>query len=72
MTTDTSPLRPLEPTRTIPYDYLVYAVGAETQTFGIPGVKERAFFMKEIGDAEQVRTLLQLPNWVSVSRRTLG
>ncbi|KAI6026491.1 NDE2, mitochondrial external NADH dehydrogenase [Pisolithus microcarpus] len=50
---DTSPLRPLEPTRTIPYDYLVYAVGAETQTFGIPGVKERACFMKEIGDAEQ-------------------
>ncbi|KIM55334.1 hypothetical protein SCLCIDRAFT_1150279 [Scleroderma citrinum Foug A] len=54
--TDTSPLRPLEPTRTIPYDYLVYAVGAETQTFGIPGVKERAFFMKEIGDAEQMQT----------------
>ncbi|KAI6157283.1 NDE2, mitochondrial external NADH dehydrogenase [Pisolithus tinctorius] len=53
--TDTSPLRPLEPTRTIPYDYLVYAVGAETQTFGIPGVKERACFMKEIGDAEQMQ-----------------
>ncbi|KAL4080088.1 hypothetical protein V8B97DRAFT_2002561 [Scleroderma yunnanense] len=54
--TDTSPLRPVEPTRTIPYDYLVYAVGAETQTFGIPGVKERACFMKEIGDAEQMQT----------------
>ncbi|KAI6044556.1 NDE2, mitochondrial external NADH dehydrogenase [Pisolithus marmoratus] len=53
--TDTSPLRPLEPTRTIPYDYLVYAVGAETQTFGIPGVKERACFMKEIADAEQMQ-----------------
>ena len=23
---------------TIPYDYLVYAVGAEIQTFNIPGV----------------------------------
>lgn len=70
VTTDTSPLRPLEPTRTIPYDYLVYAVGAETQTFGIPGVKERACFMKEIGDAEQVRTLLQLPTRVSVLCRS--
>ena len=54
---DSSPLRPIEPTSTIHYDYLVYAVGAETQTFGIPGVKENACFMKEISDAEQVRAL---------------
>jgi hypothetical protein len=39
---------------TIPYDYLVFAVGAETQTFGIPGVKEHACFMKELSDAERV------------------
>lgn len=39
---------------TIPFDYLIYAVGAETQTFGIPGVKEHACFMKEIQDAERV------------------
>jgi NADH:ubiquinone reductase (non-electrogenic) len=39
---------------TLPYDYLVYAVGAETQTFGIPGVKEHACFMKELNDAEKV------------------
>jgi NADH:ubiquinone reductase (non-electrogenic) len=39
---------------TLPYDYLVYAVGAETQTFNIPGVKENACFMKEIKDAEKV------------------
>lgn len=38
---------------TIPYDYLVYAVGAETQTFNIPGVKEHACFMKELNDAER-------------------
>jgi len=38
---------------TIPYDYLVYAVGAETQTFNIPGVKEHACFMKELHDAER-------------------
>ncbi|KAF8836478.1 NDE2, mitochondrial external NADH dehydrogenase, partial [Paxillus ammoniavirescens] len=56
--TDTSPLRPLEPTNTIQYDYLVYAVGAETQTFGIPGVKEHACFMKEVGDAEKMQRRL--------------
>jgi NADH dehydrogenase FAD-containing subunit len=33
---------------------LVYAVGAETQTFGIKGVKEHACFMKELHDAEKV------------------
>jgi NADH:ubiquinone reductase (non-electrogenic) len=43
---------------TIPFDYLVYAVGAETQTFGIPGVKEHACFMKEIQDAEKVSSHL--------------
>ncbi|KII85333.1 hypothetical protein PLICRDRAFT_44604 [Plicaturopsis crispa FD-325 SS-3] len=40
---------------TIKYDYLVYAVGAEVQTFGIPGVKEHACFMKEINDAERMQ-----------------
>ncbi|KAF8664134.1 hypothetical protein AX16_000824 [Volvariella volvacea WC 439] len=38
----------------IHYDYLVYAVGAETQTFNIPGVKEHACFMKELHDAEKM------------------
>ncbi|KAJ7363837.1 pyridine nucleotide-disulfide oxidoreductase-domain-containing protein [Mycena albidolilacea] len=40
---------------TIPYDYLVYAVGAEVQTFGIPGVTEHACFMKELQDAEKMQ-----------------
>jgi NADH:ubiquinone reductase (non-electrogenic) len=30
----------------IKYDQLVYAVGAENQTFGIPGVREHACFLK--------------------------
>lgn len=51
---DISPIRGDVATKTIPYDYLVCAVGAETQTFNIPGVKEHAVFMKEIGDAERV------------------
>ncbi|KAG6877178.1 hypothetical protein C0993_009600 [Termitomyces sp. T159_Od127] len=39
--------------RQIKFDYLVMAVGAEVQTFGIPGVKEHACFMKELADAEK-------------------
>ncbi|KAJ6551433.1 pyridine nucleotide-disulfide oxidoreductase-domain-containing protein [Mycena capillaripes] len=39
----------------ISYDYLVYAVGAEVQTFGIPGVQEHACFMKELHDAEKMQ-----------------
>lgn len=31
---------------TIPYDNLVYAVGAEAQTFGIPDVKEHFVFLR--------------------------
>ncbi|WWD20618.1 hypothetical protein CI109_105094 [Kwoniella shandongensis] len=40
---------------TINYDYLVYAVGCENQTFGIKGVNEHACFLKELGDADKVR-----------------
>ncbi|KAH3679990.1 hypothetical protein WICPIJ_008466 [Wickerhamomyces pijperi] len=40
------------------YDYLVFAVGAKPNTFGIPGVYENACFLKEIPDAEQVRNRL--------------
>jgi len=43
---------------TISYDYLLFAVGAEVQTFGIPGVKEHSCFMKELHDAERVNTVL--------------
>lgn len=50
---DTSEIRGKVSTREIPYDYLVMSVGAEVQTFGIPGVQENACFMKELADAEQ-------------------
>ena len=53
--TDTSEVQGLVSHTTIKYDYLVYAVGAETQTFNIPGVREHACFMKELDDAERVR-----------------
>lgn len=37
------------------YDILVYAVGAQSNDFGTPGVKENAFFFKELPDAHKVR-----------------
>ncbi|CUA75707.1 NADH dehydrogenase [Rhizoctonia solani] len=55
---DNSPVKGGVNSTTIPYDYLVYAVGAETQTFGIPGVREHACFMKELHDAEKLRTTI--------------
>ncbi|KAJ3025853.1 UNVERIFIED_CONTAM: NADH:ubiquinone oxidoreductase [Siphonaria sp. JEL0065] len=42
----------------IKYDYLVVGVGAENATFGIPGVKEHACFLKEAWDARRIRTQL--------------
>ncbi|KAG8760367.1 NADH:ubiquinone oxidoreductase [Serendipita sp. 396] len=53
---DTSPIRGEGGPSTISYDYLIYAVGAETQTFGIPGAKENSCFLKELWDAEQLRS----------------
>jgi len=52
---DTSDIKGSVSTTTLKYDYLVYAVGAETQTFNIPGVKENACFMKELEDAEKMQ-----------------
>jgi len=37
------------------YDKLVVAVGAITNTFNTPGVKEHALFLKELGDASALR-----------------
>ncbi|KAK4695367.1 NADH:quinone reductase (non-electrogenic), partial [Lecanoromycetidae sp. Uapishka_2] len=39
----------------VTYDKLVVTVGCYSQTFGTPGVKENAFFMKDIGDARRIR-----------------
>ncbi|XP_067686750.1 uncharacterized protein [Haliotis asinina] len=37
------------------FDKLVIGVGALSNTFNVPGVKEHAFFLKEIGDARRIR-----------------
>ncbi|KAJ3497493.1 hypothetical protein NLJ89_g10343 [Agrocybe chaxingu] len=53
--TDNSEIKGNVSSTTISYDYLVYGVGAEVQTFNIPGVKEHACFMKELSDAERMQ-----------------
>ncbi|TFK70011.1 FAD/NAD(P)-binding domain-containing protein [Pluteus cervinus] len=53
--TDNSEIQGGISSTTIRYDYLVCAVGAEVQTFNIPGVKEHACFMKELADAERMQ-----------------
>lgn len=40
----------------LPYDYLIVAVGATTNTFNTPGVPENVQFLKSIEDAQNLRT----------------
>ncbi|KAG8904981.1 NADH:ubiquinone oxidoreductase, partial [Tulasnella sp. 417] len=40
---------------TIPYDIFVHDVGADTRTFGIPGIEGDSCFLKELPDAEERR-----------------
>lgn len=44
------------PTLDLSFDHLIIAVGSYSNTFGIPGVKEHAFFLKEVADARKIRT----------------
>ena len=39
----------------LPYDYLVLALGSVTNFFGLPGLAQRAFTMKSLGDAIALR-----------------
>lgn len=40
------------------YDKLIVTVGCYSQTFGTPGVKEHALFLKDVGDARKIRNRL--------------
>ncbi|XAR59124.1 NADH:ubiquinone reductase (non-electrogenic) [Bertholletia excelsa] len=52
---------PEEPYRfKVAYDKLVIAAGAEPLTFGIKGVKEHAFFLREVNHAQEIRKRLLL------------
>lgn len=42
----------------VEYDKLVFAVGAQTNTFGIPGVREYCCFLKQVDDARRIRTAI--------------
>ncbi|KAI5386496.1 internal alternative NAD(P)H-ubiquinone oxidoreductase A2, mitochondrial [Lathyrus oleraceus] len=44
----------------VAYDKLVIASGAEPSTFGIKGVKEHAFFLREVNHAQEIRKRLLL------------
>lgn len=39
----------------VKYDKLVVAVGSYSQTFNTPGVRENAYFLKDVGDARRIR-----------------
>lgn len=42
----------------VEYDKLIFTVGAQTNTFGIPGVREHCCFLKQVEDARKIRTAL--------------
>jgi NADH:ubiquinone reductase (non-electrogenic) len=52
---DNSDVKGTVESTTIPYDYLVYALGCDNQTFGMAGVPKYACFLKELSDADKVR-----------------
>ncbi|KAI8615099.1 NDE1, mitochondrial external NADH dehydrogenase, partial [Chytriomyces sp. MP71] len=39
----------------VPFDSLLIATGAVSNTFGIPGVNEHALFLKDVSDARKIR-----------------
>lgn len=43
------------PSFALPYDVLAVCVGADTNTFGVPGAREHACVLKELADARVVR-----------------
>lgn len=59
---------PHEPYRfRVAYDKLVIASGAEPLTFGIKGVSEHAFFLREVYHAQEIRKKLLLNLMLSES-----
>ena len=42
----------------ITYDRLLFSVGAQTTTFGTPGVEEYCNYLKQVGDAQQIKNAI--------------
>ena len=40
------------------YDKLLFSVGAQTNTFGTPGVEEYCNYLKQVGDAQQIKNAI--------------
>ena len=62
----------------IEYDRLVVTVGAQTNTFGIPGVRENCYFLRQVEDARRIRRAIvncfekaSLPEWSDEERNQL-
>ncbi|KAI8096492.1 uncharacterized protein BX664DRAFT_324125 [Halteromyces radiatus] len=55
---DNSDVKGSKDQSTLSYDYLVIGVGAQNQTFGIKGVQEYGCFLKEVWDAQKIRSKL--------------
>lgn len=62
----------------IDYDYIIYTVGAQTNTYGIPGVREYCCFLKQVEDASRIRTAMvncferaNLPNLTDEERNNI-
>ncbi|KAI9307548.1 hypothetical protein BJ944DRAFT_157818 [Cunninghamella echinulata] len=55
---DNSEIKGKKAQSTISYDYLIVGVGAMNQTFGIKGVQEYGCFLKEVWDAQKIRSKL--------------
>lgn len=62
----------------VKFDKIVLAVGAYAQTFGVPGVKEHATFLKDVSDARRIRMRIierfeqaASPNLTDTERRAL-
>lgn len=60
----------------ISYDKLVVTVGAQTNTFGIPGVREYCCFLKQVEDARRIRSAIvncferaNIPSLIDEERR---
>ncbi|CAM9618636.1 unnamed protein product, partial [Hapterophycus canaliculatus] len=47
-----------KPLMELSYDKLVYAVGTKTGTFGVPGVREHCYMLKEANDARLLRAAI--------------
>jgi NADH:ubiquinone reductase (non-electrogenic) len=65
-------------TFSVPYDLLVIAVGAVSNTFDVPGVAQYALFLKELNDARELRQRIiqcferaNLPNTTVEERQRL-